>query len=122
MRFHAAAFALVAIAACTLVYAQPAPAEELVDSTTAIPVYSLGFMTEMYAQDMKLYQKHGVNMKMLQINGLGTINAVIAGSVEFRPAFRRVADPRGIARPALAGDHRTHQSHHRASRVTQGAC
>src|ERR1041385_8357785 len=56
---------------------------QLVDSTTAIPVYSLGFMVEMYAQDMKIYQKHGVNMKMQQINGLGTINALIAGSIDF---------------------------------------
>jgi NitT/TauT family transport system substrate-binding protein len=83
VRLHHAAIALAALASCTLVCAQPAPAEELVDSTTAIPVYSLAFMTEMYAQDVKLYQKHGVNMKMLQINGLGTINAVIAGSVDF---------------------------------------
>lgn len=83
MRHRRAVFALAALSGCALIYARPAPAEELVDSTTAIPVYSLAFMTEMYAQDMKLYQKHGVNMKMLQINGLGTINAVIAGSVDF---------------------------------------
>lgn len=80
MRLRCAAFAL---AACVFALARPASAEELIDSTMAIPVYSLGFMLEMYAQDMKLYQKHGVNMKMLQINGLGTINAVIAGSVDF---------------------------------------
>lgn len=83
MRLHRSAVAFAALALGALAGAQPIAAEELIDSTTAIPVYSLGFMTEMYAQDTKLYQKHGVNMKMLQINGLGTINAVIAGSVDF---------------------------------------
>ena len=58
-------------------------AQPMQDSTMAIPVYSLGFMLEMYAQDMQLYQKHGVNMKLNEIAGLGTINALIAGSVDF---------------------------------------
>lgn len=46
----------------------PAPlrAQQLIDSTTAIPVFGLAFMVEMYAQDTHLYQKHGVNMKMLK--------------------------------------------------------
>jgi ABC-type nitrate/sulfonate/bicarbonate transport system substrate-binding protein len=61
----------------------PVRAQQLVDSTTAIPVFGLAFMVEMYAQDTQLYQKHGVNMKMMQLNGLATINAVIAGSIEF---------------------------------------
>ena len=61
----------------------PARAQQLVDSTTAIPVFGLAFMVEMYAQDTHLYQKHGVNMKMMQLNGLATINAVIAGSIDF---------------------------------------
>ncbi len=74
--------AALAVAFLTLVPPQNARAQ-LMESTTAIPVYSLGFMVEMYAQDMKLYQKHGVDMKMQQINGLGTINALIAGSVDF---------------------------------------
>ena len=42
-----------------------ARAQQLIDSTTAIPVFGLAFMVEMYAQDMHLYQKHGVNMKMM---------------------------------------------------------
>lgn len=82
MRLRRTALAASALAALALV-PPAAQAEELVNATTAIPVYSLGFMTEMFAQDMGLYQKHGVNMKMEQINGLGTINALIAGSVDF---------------------------------------
>lgn len=74
----------VSLIAAVLSFAGTRQAQaQLIESTTAIPVYSLGFMVEMYAQDMKLYQKHGVNMKMQQINGLGTINALIAGSVDF---------------------------------------
>jgi len=76
--------AVAAIALATLAVASPSlEAAPLQDSTMAIPVFGLGFMVEMYAQDMKLYEKHGVDMKMMQLNGLATINAVIAGSVEF---------------------------------------
>lgn len=67
----------------SILLASPLRAQQLIDSTTSIPVFGLGFMVEMYAQDTHLYQKHGVNMKMLQLNGLATINAVIAGSVDF---------------------------------------
>jgi ABC-type nitrate/sulfonate/bicarbonate transport system substrate-binding protein len=77
-------FGIAFILAALLGFAAAPPARaQLIDSTMAIPVYSLGFMVEMYAQDMKLYQKHGINMKLQQINGLGTINALIAGSVDF---------------------------------------
>lgn len=79
---HAPFAASLLAVAFSFTLPQPVRAQ-LIESTTAIPVYSLGFMVEMYAQDMKIYQKHGVNMKMQQINGLGTINALIAGSVDF---------------------------------------
>jgi ABC-type nitrate/sulfonate/bicarbonate transport system substrate-binding protein len=39
---------------------------------------------------MHFYEKHGVAMKTQQINGLGSINAVIAGSVDF-------AQPSGVS-------------------------
>lgn len=90
MKFHHAAFTgLLVSAALSFTAAQPARAQ-LMESSTAIPVFSLGFMVEMYAQDMKLYEKNGVNMKLLQINGLGSINALIAGSVDF-------AEPSGVS-------------------------
>lgn len=59
-------------------------------ATMAIPVTSLGFMMEFVAEDMHFYEKHGVAMKTTQINGLGAINAVIAGSVDF-------AQPSGVS-------------------------
>jgi len=77
------------IAGLALFGAAPAQAQ-LMQSTMAIPVTSLGFMMEFVAQDMKFYQKHGVDMKTTQINGLGTINALIAGSIDF-------AQPSGVS-------------------------
>ncbi|HEY3916453.1 MAG TPA: ABC transporter substrate-binding protein [Stellaceae bacterium] len=75
-----------------LVGALPAQAQQsdLMPATMAIPVTSLGFMMEFVAEDMKFYEKHGVAMKTSQINGLGAINAVIAGSVDF-------AQPSGVS-------------------------
>ena len=67
-----------------------AHADDLIPSTMAIPVTSLGFMMEFVAEDMHFYEKHGVAMKTTQINGLGSINAVIAGSVDF-------AQPSGVS-------------------------
>ncbi|HEX4191464.1 MAG TPA: ABC transporter substrate-binding protein [Stellaceae bacterium] len=81
----------------------PLRAQKLIDSTTAIPVFGLAFMVEMYAQDTQLYQKHGVNMKMLQLNGLGTINAVIAGSIDFgQPSGGSVTRAASRGQPLLA--------------------
>jgi NitT/TauT family transport system substrate-binding protein len=72
------------------VAAQPARADDMMQATMAIPVTSLGFMMEFVAQDMHFYEKHGVAMKTTQINGLGAINALIAGSVDF-------AQPSGVS-------------------------
>ena len=79
-----------AIAVGALSLGTPPAHAELMHSTMAIPVTSLGFMMEFVAQDMKFYQKHGVDMKTTQINGLGAINALIAGSVDF-------AQPSGVS-------------------------
>ena len=86
-RYWTAAAAAVAAALCL---AAPPAKAELMHSTMAIPVTSLGFMMEFVAQDMKFYQKHGVDMTTTQINGLGSINALIAGSVDF-------AQPSGVS-------------------------
>ncbi|HVA13969.1 MAG TPA: ABC transporter substrate-binding protein [Stellaceae bacterium] len=86
--------AALALAALLPAAAAIAPARaqqtDLIPSTMAIPVTSLGFMMEFVAEDMKFYEKHGVAMKTTQINGLGAINAVIAGSVDF-------AQPSGVS-------------------------
>ncbi|HEX3970752.1 MAG TPA: ABC transporter substrate-binding protein [Stellaceae bacterium] len=89
IRSHTTALA-VSAALGAAVAAQPAHAADLMQSTMAIPVTSLGFMMEFVAEDMHFYEKHGVAMKTTQINGLGSINALIAGSVDF-------AQPSGVS-------------------------
>jgi len=87
---------LAVLAALTLTAgafsASPVRAQQtqLMPATMAIPVTSLGFMMEFVAEDMHFYEKHGVAMKTSQINGLGSINALIAGSVDF-------AQPSGVS-------------------------
>lgn len=92
MNFRCAALAAPALAALLASAAMPsaARADEMMHSTMAIPVTSLGFMMEFVAEDMHFYQKHGVDMKTMQINGLGAINALISGSVDF-------AQPSGVS-------------------------
>lgn len=84
MGIRRAALTIAAVSlSCAGASASHAAETALMPSTMAIPVTSLGFMMEFVAEDMKFYQKHGVDMKTSQINGLGTINALIAGSVDF---------------------------------------
>ena len=81
---------LALAAAFPLAAPSPARADDMMKATMAIPVTSLGFMMEFLAEDMHFYAKHGVDMKTTQINGLGSINALIAGSVDF-------AQPSGVS-------------------------
>ena len=60
--------------------AQPAT---LTDVTMAVPTFSLAYTLEFLNQDLGLYEKNGLRVKTVQIEGLGTINAVISGSVDF---------------------------------------
>ena len=65
--------------------AAPLRAEDakLEDVTMSVPTFSLAYTLEFLNQDMGFYAKHGVRVKTVQIEGLGTINAVISGSVDF---------------------------------------
>src|SRR5215471_16858548 len=81
MRIHRISIIACLIALCT-VTAQAAE-KKREDITLAVPVFSLGFALEYLNQDLRLYEKHGLNAKTLQIDGLGAINAVISGSVDF---------------------------------------
>jgi ABC-type nitrate/sulfonate/bicarbonate transport system substrate-binding protein len=56
---------------------------KLEDVTMAVPTFSLAYTLEFLNQDLGFYAKHGVRVKTVQIEGLGTINAVISGSVDF---------------------------------------
>ncbi|HXQ51416.1 MAG TPA: ABC transporter substrate-binding protein [Stellaceae bacterium] len=67
---------------CAPVSAQPA----LKDVTMAVPAYSLTFVLGYLADDLGLWAKHGLAVKSVQIAGVGSMNAVIAGSAEVTQA------------------------------------
>ena len=64
--------------------ALPAMAQDALESASvSLPSKSLTFSTTYLAQDLGLFTRAGVNMKIVDINGVGAPNAVISGSVEF---------------------------------------
>jgi ABC-type nitrate/sulfonate/bicarbonate transport system substrate-binding protein len=70
-----------------IVAASPAGAQQkLTDVTMAIPAFSLTFTTGYLADDLGLWAKNGLNMKNVQIAGVGAMNAVIAGSADVTQA------------------------------------
>jgi NitT/TauT family transport system substrate-binding protein len=63
--------------------AAPALAEEPEKVTLAIPAFSFSFTMEYVAQDLGFFAHQGLAVQELDITGLGAINALIAGSVDF---------------------------------------
>ncbi len=59
---------------------------ELEDITFAYPGFALSLADIFIADDLDLWAKHGLKPKEVQIAGLGSINAVISGSVDFAEA------------------------------------
>ncbi len=53
------------------------------DVTMAMPSISLSYAMVYIAADRGLFEKHGLNVTLIVINGVGATNAVIAGSAEF---------------------------------------
>jgi ABC-type nitrate/sulfonate/bicarbonate transport system substrate-binding protein len=53
------------------------------DTTIAIPAQNLLFLVQYIAADQHLWEKQGLSTKVLYITGVGSTNAVIAGSVDF---------------------------------------
>jgi ABC-type nitrate/sulfonate/bicarbonate transport system substrate-binding protein len=66
--------------ATTPAVAQTAKVE---DGVMAVPVVGLAFSLGYLADDLNLWEKHGVRIKTVQISGIGAMNAVIAGSADF---------------------------------------
>jgi ABC-type nitrate/sulfonate/bicarbonate transport system substrate-binding protein len=74
------AVAVLALAAAAGIGARAAQAE---DAVLAIPGQNLLFLAQYVAADQHLWEKQGLNVKVLNITGVGSMNAVIAGSAEF---------------------------------------
>src|ERR1700688_246290 len=86
MPAFAASVPRLAVAALCLAFAlapSRAAAEELRDVVMALPAFSLSFSFEYIAEDMGLYEKHGLRVKNIVLPGVGSINGVISGSAEF---------------------------------------
>ena len=81
--------------------AGPAAAQQkLQDVSLAVPAFSLSFSLQYLADDLGLWQKHGLNVKSTLIAGVGAANAVIAGS-----AHAADASPPTVTRAAAHGQH-----------------
>ena len=75
-------FALPALAAVS-VGALATPAARAEDTILAIPGQNVLFLSRYIADDQHLWSKEGLNVKILDIIGIGSMNAVIAGSADF---------------------------------------
>jgi ABC-type nitrate/sulfonate/bicarbonate transport system substrate-binding protein len=56
---------------------------KLEEATMAVPVVGLAFSLGYLADDLNLWEKHGIRMKTIEISGIGAMNSVIAGSTDF---------------------------------------
>jgi NitT/TauT family transport system substrate-binding protein len=56
---------------------------KLTDVVLANPAISLSFSAAYLAEDLGMFTKHGLRVKMIEIPGVGAINAVISGSADF---------------------------------------
>jgi ABC-type nitrate/sulfonate/bicarbonate transport system substrate-binding protein len=62
----------------------PAAARAQMEETSvALPVVSLTFSFHYLADDLGLFEKHGLKVKTSVVSGIGAANAVLAGSVDF---------------------------------------
>ena len=53
------------------------------DGVMAVPVVGLAFSLGYLADDLNLWERHGVRIKTVQISGIGAMNSVISGSTDF---------------------------------------
>ena len=91
------AVALVALGAGTARAADDAAMEH---ATLALPAINLGFLSRFVAEDEGLWKKEGIDVKVQVIQGVGSTNAVIAGSIDF--AYASAAT---ITRATARGQH-----------------
>ena len=75
------------IAALVLVTVLGAPfvarAQAREETTLAVPAFSLTFSSSFVAEELALWEKEGLRVKVSTVAGVGAANAVLAGSVDF---------------------------------------
>jgi ABC-type nitrate/sulfonate/bicarbonate transport system substrate-binding protein len=89
--------ALIAFGAGTAEAADNAAMEH---ATLALPAINLGFLSRFVAEDEGFWKKEGIEVTVQVIQGVGSTNAVIAGSIDF--AFASAAT---ITRATARGQH-----------------
>ena len=75
--------ALIAAAALVLAAAPAAAQPALQDIVIAMPNFTFTGTPNYIAEELGLWAKHGLRVKIIQIAGVGATNAVIAGSADF---------------------------------------
>lgn len=82
------AFRLIAVASLVALVAMPLRAQQSDGETITIatPNTSLTFSAGYLAEDLGLWTKRGLKVKKIVISGIGALNAVISGSVDFAEA------------------------------------
>jgi len=68
------------LAAAGIALARPATAE---DVTLALPALNLGFATSYIADGMGYWKDDGLNVRVVEITGVGAVNAVLSKSADF---------------------------------------
>jgi ABC-type nitrate/sulfonate/bicarbonate transport system substrate-binding protein len=76
---RAGVLGLLAIAAAAV----PVRAQQRDHATLALPAIALIFVADYVAEDQHLWQKEGLDVKVVFITGVGALNAVISGGADF---------------------------------------
>ena len=79
---HRIAFALAALAVA-VVPGRPAAAADMQKASVALPTTSLTFSPNYVAVAEGFWKKHGLDVTLHNITGMGAMNAVLAGSIDF---------------------------------------
>ena len=73
----------LAVAAWLLVAGPAVHAQAPEETTLAVPALSLTFASTFVAEELALWEKEGLKVKISTVAGVGAANAVLAGSVDF---------------------------------------
>ncbi len=83
MKFAGAVIGGIALAGAALAVPGDAARAQTEHAVLAVPVVSINMLAEYVAEDAHLWEKQGLEVKAVNIAGVGAINAVIANSADF---------------------------------------
>jgi ABC-type nitrate/sulfonate/bicarbonate transport system substrate-binding protein len=83
MNKNSTSVALAVSVATVLGFAPPSGAQQKEETSLALPALTAFFASTYIAADAGLWDKHGLDVKLTQITGIGAMNAVLSSSVDF---------------------------------------